>query len=42
MRYVLFEINEIYHEEGGSSDNGDVYLRKMMATKVKKDWAVLP
>ena len=42
MRYVLFETREIFHEEGGSNDNGDDYLRKMMATIVKKAWAVLP
>ena len=42
MRDVLFEINEIFHEEGGGSNNGGDYLRKMMATMMKKARAVLP
>ena len=32
----MFEINEIYNEKGGGSNNGDVYLRKMMTTMMKK------
>ena len=38
----MFETREIFHEKGGGSCNGDDYLRNMMATMMKKAWAVLP
>ena len=44
---ILFEVcsildNEICHEQWGGSDNGDIYLRKVMITMMKKAWAMLP
>ena len=38
----MFDTREIFHEKGGGSCNGDDYLRNMMATMMKKAWAVLP